>query len=261
MPTPKLSIITVNLNNAEGLRKTIESVVSQTFTNYEYIIIDGGSTDGSVEIIKLYADTITYWVSEPDKGIYNAMNKGIKVAKGEYCQFLNSGDWLVDEGVLRAIFETYQNKDLMYCNVRTHAKNWKFPAKLSLTFFLTSNIGHPSTYLKSDLLKNTLYDENYKILSDYDFFIKKIIIEKCTYEYLDINCVYFDLNGVSQTQLLNKENERQKIISKYFPEELDFYLTYKKNLSELLIYRNSRLIQRYSKFLKSKFYRNFFNIK
>ncbi|MDR2910496.1 MAG: glycosyltransferase [Bacteroidales bacterium] len=92
----KLSIITINLNNVAGLQKTIESVVKQTFTDYEYIVIDGGSTDGSADIIKQHANKITYWVSEPDKGIYNAMNKGIRVAKGEYCLFLNSGDWLIN---------------------------------------------------------------------------------------------------------------------------------------------------------------------
>jgi glycosyltransferase involved in cell wall biosynthesis len=88
----KLSVITINYNNAIGLRKTIESVVNQTFRDYEYIIIDGGSTDGSVDVIKEYADKIDYWVSEPDKGIYNAMNKGVAAAHGEYTNFLNSGD-------------------------------------------------------------------------------------------------------------------------------------------------------------------------
>ena len=88
----KFSIITINYNNVEGLRNTIKSVVNQTYTDYEFIIIDGGSTDGSVEVIKEYANIITYWVSEPDKGIYNAMNKGIEVANGEYLNFMNSGD-------------------------------------------------------------------------------------------------------------------------------------------------------------------------
>ena len=86
----KFSIITINYNNVEGLRNTIKSVVNQTYTDYEFIIIDGGSTDGSVEVIKEYANIITYWVSEPDKGIYNAMNKGIEVANGEYLNFMNS---------------------------------------------------------------------------------------------------------------------------------------------------------------------------
>ncbi len=88
----KLSIITINKNNAYGLRKTIQSVINQTYSNIEYIIIDGASTDGSIDVIKKFEDKIDWWASEPDTGIYNAMNKGIKIATGDYCQFLNSGD-------------------------------------------------------------------------------------------------------------------------------------------------------------------------
>ena len=99
---PKLSIITVNLNNREGLRKTAESVVSQTYKDYEWIVIDGGSTDGSKELIEQYAEHISYWVSEPDKGIYNAMNKGIRQAHGEYFLFLNSGDSLCDDDIVES---------------------------------------------------------------------------------------------------------------------------------------------------------------
>ena len=91
----KLSIITVNLNNLEGLKKTYESVVCQTFTDYEWLVIDGGSTDGSREFIEEHQDKFAYWCSEPDKGIYNAMNKGIVRAKGEYLNFMNSGDYFV----------------------------------------------------------------------------------------------------------------------------------------------------------------------
>ena len=85
----KVSVITINYNNCDGLSRTIESVVKQSFKEYEYIVIDGGSTDGSADVIRKYADKIDYWVSESDKGIYNAMNKGIDVAKGEYCNFMN----------------------------------------------------------------------------------------------------------------------------------------------------------------------------
>ena len=92
----KLSIITINLNNCKGLEKTIKSVISQRFTDYEFIVIDGGSDDESLECIKAHRNYIHYWVSEPDKGIYNAMNKGIAQAEGDYCLFLNSGDWLVE---------------------------------------------------------------------------------------------------------------------------------------------------------------------
>ena len=100
MNSMKISIITINFNNLEGLKKTIESVINQTYSNIEYIVIDGGSTDGSVEVIKEYNDEITYWVFEKDKGIYNAMNKGILKSKGKYLQFLNSEDWLIDNEVV-----------------------------------------------------------------------------------------------------------------------------------------------------------------
>ena len=109
----KLSVITINFNNRDGLRKTIESVVNQTFKDFEYIIIDGGSTDGSVDVIKEYADRIDYWVSEPDKGIYNAMNKGIDVAKGEYCIFMNSGDCFYVNDVYENVFRELDGVDII----------------------------------------------------------------------------------------------------------------------------------------------------
>ena len=88
----KYSIITINYNHIEGLKRTIDSVISQTSSNYEYIIIDGGSTDGSVNIIKEYKEHLVYWISEKDNGVYHAMNKGVAQAQGDYCIFMNSGD-------------------------------------------------------------------------------------------------------------------------------------------------------------------------
>ena len=144
--TMKLSIITINLNNRDGLQKTIDSVVSQTFRDFEWIVIDGGSTDGSKELIEQYADHFSYWVSEPDKGIYNAMNKGIKVAKGEYLQFLNSGDWLVDEKALERCF-WHESKadiaygDLWFCNGE-EKERYKYPNKLTLKYLYDFSLGH-----------------------------------------------------------------------------------------------------------------------
>ena len=112
----KLSIITINLNNKEGLQKTIESIVNQTFRDYEFIIIDGGSNDGSIDVIELYKENITYWISEPDKGIYNAMNKGISIAKGEYYYFLNTGDRLISNDVLEKIFEDDPHESFICAN-------------------------------------------------------------------------------------------------------------------------------------------------
>ena len=111
-----LSIITINLNNREGLRKTIESVVNQTFQDFEFIVIDGASTDGSVEVIQDYP-RINYWISEPDTGIYNAMNKGIAKATGEYCLFLNSGDTLFQINTLTGILQSNPKGDIIFGNV------------------------------------------------------------------------------------------------------------------------------------------------
>ena len=153
----KLSIITVNLNNAIGLRKTIESVVNQTFTDFEYIIIDGGSTDGSVDVIREYSEKITYWVNEPDKGIYNAMNKGIKIAKGEYLQFLNSGDFLIDNRVLKSIFDLERNEDVLYGEAvlgDNLEKKIKFPPSPKIIdheYFWTNTLTHQSTLIKRTL--------------------------------------------------------------------------------------------------------------
>ena len=114
MSNLKLSIITVNLNTLEGLKRTYESIVSQTFKNYESLVIDGGSTDGSKEFIEQHQDKFSYWCSEPDKGIYNAMNKGIVRAKGEYLNFMNSGDCFASENTLTEVFCTPQTADILY---------------------------------------------------------------------------------------------------------------------------------------------------
>ncbi|MEG1573526.1 MAG: glycosyltransferase family 2 protein, partial [Bacteroidales bacterium] len=110
----KLSIITINLNDAAGIEKTLKSIwEKQSFRDFEHIVIDGGSKDGSVEVIKKYEKNLAYWISEPDKGIYNAMNKGIAKATGEYLLFINGGDWLADD-VLAEVFAIPFEEDIVY---------------------------------------------------------------------------------------------------------------------------------------------------
>jgi Glycosyltransferases involved in cell wall biogenesis len=194
----KLSIITINLNNAEGLRKTIESVISQTFTDLEYIVIDGASTDGSLDIIKQYAGRINYWISEADTGIYNAMNKGIKVAKGEYVLFLNSGDWFVDQDVLCDFSSINCNSDIITGNLiilddsgTTQLHIAPDQEQLSFNTFTRGSLPHQASFIKRTLFdKYGLYDETYKIVSDKDFFIKALIVNNCSYEHIDrvISC-------------------------------------------------------------------------
>jgi len=226
----KLSIITVNLNNAEGLRKTIESVISQTFTNYEYIIVDGGSTDGSVDIIKQYADKITYWVSEPDKGLYNAMNKGILQAKGEYCYFLNSGDFLVDSNVLTSIFSNN-----LTCNFITGNRilfgpiengvdksvAYKTKGKVTLLNMMEGTLRHQSTLIKRKIFDEYgLYNENYKIISDWILFLRAIGLNGEEVQYVNVNIAYFDTSGISRTQKELAAQERKEVITNYVPQSI-----------------------------------------
>ena len=141
----KISIITINYNDKIGLSKTINSVLNQSWQKFEFIVIDGGSNDGGLEVIEQNKDKIDYWVSEPDKGVYNAMNKGIKVAKGEYLIFMNSGDTFYDDNVLEKIenqltaeFDIYYGD---YYRVYSNStKKRTFPEKLSFSFFFCVSI-------------------------------------------------------------------------------------------------------------------------
>ena len=220
----RLSIITINYNNCSGLLKTIESVISQTFRDFEWIVIDGESTDGSRELIEQYADHFSYWVSEPDRGIYNAMNKGIKVARGEYLQFLNSGDWLFDETSLERCFSHSFKSDIAYGDFYFAYKDGKmershFPNQLSLRYFYRFSLGHNASFIKRELLQKDLYDERFRIVSDWEFFLKKAM-ENCSFEYLDEIVSCFDTDGISRVnpELVNQEHET--VLKELIPDML-----------------------------------------
>lgn len=211
-----LSIITINYNNLEGLKRTVNSVVSQSFKDFEWIVIDGGSTDGSRELIEQYADRFAYWVSEQDKGIYNAMNKGIKVAKGEYLQFLNSGDWLCDETALDRCFSHHFSADIVYGNLYS-AKEGKrigdyFQSKdLTFRMLLSSTIMHSATFIRKEIIVKELYDESLHIVSDWKFFLRQALKNK-TFEYIDEFVTFFDTTGISATNMDLNSFERKKVI-------------------------------------------------
>ncbi len=213
-----LSIITINYNNREGLRRTIESVVNQTCRDFEYIIIDGGSTDGSVDVIKQYADQIDYWVSEPDKGIYNAMNKGVAVAKGEYCLFLNSGDSLHNNSALAKVFEQGFGADIICGTILTEGNHLlPSPKEVSLGFFYRSSLNHPAAFIRREWLQRYPYDETLKIVSDRKFFIQALIIGGATYKGIPVIVSYFDGNGVSSNNILLRGEENEYVLHSMFP--------------------------------------------
>lgn len=216
----KYSIITINFNNREGLCKTIESVVSQSFKDYEYIIIDGGSTDGSVDVIKQYADKIDYWVSEPDKGIYNAMNKGILKAHGEYLNFMNSGDYFFDNNVLEKV-NPFLKADiiqgLIYDNAKKDFSKIYFD-KLSMRYFYEGTIWHQAGFFNKSLFKDSLYNENYKIVSDWLFYMQKIIFENKKIDIIPICVAFFEGDGISSNNTKLNSEERKKALQSLLPQ-------------------------------------------
>ena len=228
---PKISIVTINYNNKIGLNKTIESVVNQTYKNFEYIIIDGGSTDGDVEIIKTYQNQINYWVSEPDKGIYNAMNKGIKVASGDFIIFMNSGDNFTNLSILEEVQSKLTSHfDIYYgdcIKIKLHSNRRKtYPEKLNFSFFYTGSLNHQSTFFKRTLFDTMfLYNEELKILSDWEFNIYAICYKNVKYKYLNTVISDFDFTGISSSPKFNEHErqERKDVLEKYFPAFVDDY--------------------------------------
>ena len=174
----KVSIITVVWNNKDTIEDAIESVLGQTYKNIEYIIIDGGSTDGTVDLIKKYEDKIAYWVSEPDKGIYDAMNKGLKVATGEYISILNADDYYEEDAIslsLETILKT--NSDYSYANARMLGEKSSVVIKpinpLDEQIYFQMPYPHVSLLIKSSIYREFgFYDTTYKIAGDHDFAVK-----------------------------------------------------------------------------------------
>lgn len=241
----KLSVITINYNNCDGLSKTIQSVVNQTWKEFEYIIIDGGSTDGSVDVIKKYADKITYWVSEPDKGIYHAMNKGIDVAKGEYCLFLNSGDSLFDKRTFSEVSVELNGAEVITGTLMLDSGTFCLsPTEVTIPYLYKDcgTLSHPSSFIKSHLLKKYHYDEELKIVSDWKFFIQVLIMDGVSYKSISQVISIFDCTGISSnSEMLLKE--RHYVLENDFPKSIyTYFLDNTKDYdSQLyLIFKNSK---------------------
>lgn len=248
----KLSIVTINRNNAEGLRKTIESVLSQTYIEIEYIIIDGASTDNSVDVIRasvLQSEGLDVkWLSEPDKGIYNAMNKGIEVALGrrivnsfnrsersedknkvlpDYIQILNSGDILASADVTErmvAALEANGNPKFLYGNmVRMNYATGKLDGKskeveYSLRQYYASTMNHDCCYIHRSVYERYgLYDESLKIVSDWKWFLQAIGLGHVKPVYVDIDVTIFDCSGISETNLELRNKERRQVLEEVLP--------------------------------------------
>lgn len=240
MIAPLLSIITVNYNNKSGLIRTLNSIKNQESVFFEHIIIDANSTDGSKDAILLYEKEITfplYWVSEPDNGIYDGMNKGIKQAHGEYLFFLNSGDTLISNTILQEI--ALDGNKYIYGNIKyiLSEKDYRYitPSEtLDIVYLLKTALPHQACFIHHSLFQKQLYNTEYKIISDWIHTMERIIFSDCSYKYIDIVIAEVDGNGISTNQEKLME-ERIKWIKSKFPKAI------LDALSELYEYRISEL--------------------
>lgn len=233
----KISIVTINFNNFEGLKRTLDSVAEQSYRDIEHIIIDGCSTDGSVYVIKEYESanpnrdpffkhTIN-WVSEKDKGIYNAMNKGVRKATGAYVQILNSGDVFAAADVVErmiAEIEKAEYPELLYGNmIKKDYATGKIVGKsreveYSLRQYFVSTMNHDCCYIRRDVYeKYGLYDENLKIVSDWKWFLQAIGLGNVRPVYVDIDVTIFDCSGISETNLELRNKERRQVLEEVLP--------------------------------------------
>lgn len=241
--------------------KSMKSVLFQTSNEFEYIVIDGGSTDGSKEVIERFATDekrLTHWVSEPDAGIYNAMNKGIQLAKGEYVQFVNSGDCLVDEMVtermLCNLFECKELPQIFYGNMLKQLPNGLFRDKgfagrqPTMLDFFTGTLNHSPAYIKRNLFDiYGLYDETLKIVADWKWYMQVIVFENVQPVYIDIDVTLFDMNGISTINSAFDKEERQQVLVDMLPTKIiEDYKQYSFQIEQW------KRIQRYK--LIAKFY-------
>ena len=252
-----LSIITINFNNRKGLSNTFNSVFGQTSANFEYLVVDGGSTDGSVSIIEEHKNKLAYAISEADNGIYQAMNKGAKRAKGKYLLFLNSGDTLYKSTTIEELLVKLADADIYYsqtCCVYTSKERAylkTYPKKVSPNYLLKNCLNHQNSLIKRELLNQFgFYDENYKLLSDWDF-IFNLSLKGANFTYLsNFTISNYCLEGLS-SKYADAKKEWHQILKAKYPQ---YASAYQKSLKKekTLWYRTINKLN--SKLLKLKMF-------
>ncbi len=215
---PMVSIITVVLNDPVGLEKTIQSILNQKYSNIEYIIIDGGSREDTIKVIKKYEKYIDYWISEKDNGIYDAMNKGIELATGEWIILMNARDIFVDDYVLDKIFGNIELNgiDIVYGdtlvrdNIASYIiKSHENPAAIKKEMIAC----HQSIFVRKEVYKRFRYDTTYKTAADYDFLLK-CYLNNCKFKHVGIYVAEYDLNGLSSKNRIRTHKEYLRAVFK-----------------------------------------------
>lgn len=260
----KITIVTVNLNNKAGLVRTIESVKNQRNVFCEYIIVDGMSSDGSIDVIQANEGCITKSIIEPDSGVYCAMNKGISAATGEYLLFLNSGDEFYENSSLEKAIPHCRESDLVYCDYIEMRNNEpvavKIPDAVDFDYFTRNNVNslpHTSTFIRRELFEEIgMYNESLEIASDWEFFLVAVCKYNCSYTHLSYPLTIFNMHGMSSDPSNSKliEQERMQILNEHFStftSLIDLTREYRG-----LVYRiNRRLLYRIFTRIRSLFFK------
>ena len=247
---PKISIISVNYNNEEGLAKTIASVIGQTYDHTEYIIVDGGSSDGSKAVILEHEQMVSHWISEPVSRVFHAMNKGLKLATGEYLIFINSGDFLIDNRVLEDVVAFGLKEDLVYGDILllngADRRDWRPERELSFSTFYKRSIPHQSTFIRRSLFDQIgYYSEQYQIVSDWEFFLLAICKHQCTYTYVDRFIAGFIEDGISSNpqNFGRMHEERYDVFNRHFSAFIKDYEKFElleKEMKKIAFFSRSR---------------------
>jgi glycosyltransferase involved in cell wall biosynthesis len=249
---PKLSIITVNYNNYEGLLTTLESVRSQTCHPFEHWVIDGGSNDMQQDFTALTEIFDFKFVSESDRGIYHAMNKGIAKSSGSHLLFLNSGDAFADKNSLAVLWNSVTTEDFYYANIYqvdgTERVKTAYPEQLNLDYMICYGLPHQATIIRKSLFDQVgLYDETYKIISDWVFFMEALFMKEATYGMIEDAVVLYDSTGISSQHQNTRAivSEHIDYINRMFPDFLQHY-----KLNSPYVKKHFRRMPRWQRFVK-----------
>lgn len=251
---PLISIITVVYNGEEHLEKTVQSVINQTYDNVEYIIVDGGSSDGTLEIIKKYEDAIDYWVSEKDAGIYDAMNKGVKLCSGEVIGLINADDWYELDAV-REISKAYTISDketIFYAHLNTILDDKKsYIAYPSQDLFMLKKgmiLSHPTVFVPKEIYnRHGLFSTKYKIASDWDLMLRLYLAGVNFHEIKSVVANFriggasfiIDKNSVKEKHEIRKDHKVYNFIDKYYVLDLLKLAIFGKYVAKISLLKQS----------------------
>jgi glycosyltransferase involved in cell wall biosynthesis len=222
--SPEFSIITVCLNEGPTIRRTCVSICSQTFSDFEWIVIDGGSADETLDVLENFRDRITRLVSEPDDGIYDAMNKGARLAAGKYLVFLNAGDLFFDDEVLQTVAKAPDADlvfgDVVFCCENGGQRRQNFPDRLNKYFMLKNMLAHQASFFdRAVFLQYGGYDPSFRIAGDYDLFVRLLCVHRASVFHIPHPLAIFYKDGISSDRSFRmlRKTENHRIRKEYFP--------------------------------------------